>query len=113
MAGISVVLIGVALTLAGVSAVEAQWPLGRDMTPPTIKSEPPPQVTTTGRFQIFVSPNIKDHTFMLDTDTGRIWIMKKNHSTGEFYLQRVTVRDVSEESEGKSDSISTKDKPSE
>ncbi len=53
-------------------------------------------VPTTGRFQVFVSPNIEGKTFMIDSDTGKIWVVKKDHSTGELYLQKLTVEDINE-----------------
>jgi hypothetical protein len=31
---------------------------------------------------------------MLDTDTGRVWIFKKDHSSGDFSLKRVPVQGV-------------------
>ncbi|MFZ5866956.1 MAG: hypothetical protein ACOYXY_13820 [Thermodesulfobacteriota bacterium] len=78
--------------LSGVAA--AQWPLGRDITT-SLKAEPSSTVVTaTGRFQIFVSPNIKDQTFMLDTDSGRVWILRKDHASGDFFLRRVPVDEV-------------------
>jgi hypothetical protein len=51
-------------------------------------------VTATGRFQIFVSPQTKGYTFMLDTETGKIWILKKDGASGEFSMQRITVDQV-------------------
>jgi hypothetical protein len=72
----------------------AQWPLGREGLQESKSSEGVPNVTGTGRFQIFVSPQTKGYTFMLDTDTGRVWIMKKDHTSGEFSLQRVPVEQV-------------------
>jgi hypothetical protein len=72
----------------------AQWPLGRDITT-SLKAEPTGTVVTaTGRFQIFISPNIKDQTFMLDTDSGRVWILRKDHASGDFFLKRVPVDEV-------------------
>ncbi|MHB8204756.1 MAG: hypothetical protein ACYDHG_13760 [Desulfomonilaceae bacterium] len=70
----------------------AQWPLGKDLSPATAKSvENSGYLTGSGRFQVFVSPNIKGHTFMLDTETGRIWIFKKDNSSGDISLQRIPV----------------------
>lgn len=82
----------------------AQWPLGRDgaiKLPKDHESEGP--VTVTGRYQVFVSPNVKGHTFMIDTETGRVWIMKKDHASGEFSLQRIPVDQVDRDADRKSD----------
>lgn len=82
------------LALLSIWTVEshAQWPLGKEMSQPSSKSpEAGMSSTVAGRHQIFVSPNIKGHTFMLDTDTGRIWIFKKDSASGDFSLQRVPV----------------------
>jgi hypothetical protein len=51
-------------------------------------------LTGAGRFQVFVSPQAKESTFMLDTETGRLWIMKKDHSSGDFSMQKVPVPDL-------------------
>ncbi len=70
----------------------AQWPLGKDLSPAIVKTgENSGYLTGSGRFQVFVSPNIKGHTFMLDTETGRIWIFKKDNSSGDISLQRIPV----------------------
>lgn len=53
-------------------------------------------VPTTGRFQVFVSPNIDGKTFMIDSDTGKIWMVKKDHSTGALYLEKLAVEDINE-----------------
>ncbi|MCA1959830.1 MAG: hypothetical protein LDL33_03460 [Desulfomonile sp.] len=73
---------------------EAQWPLGKDVTQLAEKAAAQPNITITGRFQIFVSPHIKGSTFMIDTDTGKIWIILKDHSSGDFLLKRVPVEEV-------------------
>jgi hypothetical protein len=94
---------------------EAQWPLGRDpLQPPAKESEPSLHVTATGRFQIFVSPHVKGHTFMLDTDTGRVWFLKKDHTSGDFSMQRIPVQDIETDQSGKGTEkkADTKDKPS-
>jgi hypothetical protein len=72
----------------------AQWPLGREGLQESKSSEGPPYLTGTGRFQIFVSPQAKGYTFMIDTDTGKIWIMKKDHTSGEFSMQRIPVDQI-------------------
>ncbi len=70
----------------------AQWPLGKESPQlPGKSSETLVSVTGSGRHQVFVSPNIKGHTFMIDTDTGKIWIFRKDSATGDFSLQRVPV----------------------
>jgi hypothetical protein len=73
---------------------EAEWPLGRDMPAAPKASESTPSIMSSGRYQVFVSPNIKGHTFMLDTDTGRVWIMRRDDTSGEFSLKRVPVEQV-------------------
>ncbi len=98
------------LIIAGLA--QAQWPLGRDATPPVLKSgERGDTITLTGRFQVFVSPNVKGHTFMLDTDTGRIWIMKKDSTTGDFSFQRIPVDQIDSQPPGTS--VQDKSKPGE
>jgi hypothetical protein len=84
------------LLLATIGPAHAQWPLGRDaaQSASTRSEEPHSGITVNGRFQMFVSPHVKGHTFMLDTDTGRVWIMKKDHASGDFSLQRVPVEQV-------------------
>jgi len=79
----------------------AQWPLGPDITKQARSAEQGTTVTATGRFQIFVSPNMKGHTFMLDTDTGRVWVVNKDSLSGNFSLQRVHVEQVDEEKKSK------------
>ncbi len=93
-----------------ITCAQAQWPWGRDMSQQIPKvGEPGATITVTGRYQIFVSPNVKGHTFMIDTDTGRVWIMKKDYATGEFSLQRIPVDQI----EGPQQSISGQEKPKE
>ncbi|MEW6351557.1 MAG: hypothetical protein AB1646_21095 [Thermodesulfobacteriota bacterium] len=85
----------VTIVLAGiVVSAEAQWPLGKDISQLAPKKEDPTHVTATGRFQIFVSPNHKGHTFMLDTDTGKIWLMKKDSLSGNFSMERIPIQEV-------------------
>ena len=73
----------------------AQWPLGKDLAQGLSKSlETGPTITFTGRFQMLTSPNVKGQTFMLDTETGRVWILKKDYSSGDFSLQRIPVEEV-------------------
>ncbi|MBI5249694.1 MAG: hypothetical protein HY912_09380 [Desulfomonile tiedjei] len=89
------IVILVSTALAGpVDYARAQWPLGKDLTQPETRTESSANVTGSGRFQIFVSPQAKGYTFMLDTETGRVWIMKKDHTSGEFSLQRVQVEQI-------------------
>ena len=75
----------------------AQWPLGKEAPSAAKDQEYGGHVTGSGRFQIFVSPQAKGFTFMLDSDNGRVWILKKDHSSGEFSFQRVPVQDVKAE----------------
>jgi len=75
---------------------DAEWPLGRDAPVVSKASESTPNIMFSGRYQVFVSPNIKGHTFMLDTDTGRVWMMKRDDTSGEFSLKRVPVEQVDE-----------------
>ncbi|HMK37215.1 MAG TPA: hypothetical protein VK463_19230 [Desulfomonilaceae bacterium] len=82
----------------------AQWPLGREGLQEAKSSDGLPNVTGSGRFQIFVSPQAKGYTFMLDTDTGKVWIMKKDHTSGEFSMQRIPVEQVDSKDGAKSES---------
>jgi hypothetical protein len=87
-----------AVVLGMTVTAQAQWPLGREAPPLAAKSEDhATQVTATGRFQIFVSPQAKGYTFMLDTDTGKIWILKKDHASGDYSMQRIPVDQVDAE----------------
>ncbi len=72
----------------------AEWPFGTEQPKKVEKPQPWPAVTMSGRFQIFISPHLKGYTFMIDTDTGRVWEMKKDPSTGNFHLSRVLVEEV-------------------
>jgi hypothetical protein len=87
-------------------SAEAQWPLGNSPQPQLKPPEPDSNLAGTGRFQVFISPNIKGHTFMLDSNTGKMWVFKKDHSTGDFYLERVKVENVDT---GKSDDEKTEE----
>lgn len=82
------------VSLIATASVHAQWPLGEGVSKMQKELQPSPNLTTSGRFQVFTSPNIKGHTFMLDTDTGRVWIMKKDSASGEFSLNRISVEQV-------------------
>ncbi len=78
-------------------AAYGQWPLGKDLSAGTVKSgESSGYLIGSGRFQVFVSPNVKGHTFMLDTETGRIWIFKKDSTSGDLSLQRIPVDQLNE-----------------
>jgi len=100
-------------TVLGVAAgVSAQWPLGRDVPQIGVKPEDhATHVTSTGRFQVFVSPQAKGYTFMLDTDTGRIWILKKDHASGDFFMQRIRVEQVDSDEAAKT--VTPKTQPDE
>ena len=82
------------VSLIGMAHAHAQWPLGEGLSKMQKEMQPSPNLTTSGRFQVFTSPNIKGHTFMLDTDSGRVWVMKKDSTSGEFSLQRIPVDQV-------------------
>ena len=115
MNGIMRLILVAAVSMGVVTTAQAQWPLGKELSVQEGKStEGGTHVTTTGRYQIFVSPQAKGHTFMLDTDTGRVWIMKKDSTSGDFSLQRVSVEQVDTQTTGKSETKQTKtgDKPS-
>ena len=88
------------VVLATFPCAEAQWPLGGDAMQLT-KTEPGPTVTVNGRFQIFTSPNEKGDTFMLDTDTGRIWVLRKGKTSGEYAFKRIWVEEVDSAPHGK------------
>ena len=93
----------VILCLMITDLAHAQWPLGRDAAQQVPKSgERGDAITLTGRYQVFVSPNVKDHTFMIDTDTGRIWIMKKDSTTGDFSFRRIPVDQIDSQQTGTS-----------
>jgi hypothetical protein len=87
------VMVALFLVSMGTSAY-SQWPLGKELAQTPQKAEPGPGVTTTGRFQVFVSPNHKGYTFMLDTETGKVWTIIKDHTSGDLSLRRVPVEDV-------------------
>lgn len=70
-----------------------QWPLGREGGPAPKAGESFQSLMVSGRFQIFVSPHIRGHTFMIDTDTGKVWIMKKDSTSGDFSFQRIPVEE--------------------
>jgi hypothetical protein len=72
----------------------AQWPLGRDEGISAKGTERVETIMVSGRYQVFVSPNAKGHTFMIDTDTGRVWVLKKHSTSGDFSFQRVPVDQV-------------------
>jgi hypothetical protein len=86
------------LCLGAAVGAHAQWPLGREATQGSVKSgEPSGGITLTGRYQVFVSPNVKGHTFMLDTESGKVWIMKKDSASGDYSLQRIPVENVDDQ----------------
>jgi hypothetical protein len=86
-------IVPVAFLVTTVTA-QAQWPLGKDASQPVVKKEESVHVTATGKFQVFISPNHKGHTFMLDTETGKMWLMKKDSLSGNFTMDRVAVEEV-------------------
>lgn len=100
MKGLVSIAIIIVLSMAAVHVAQAQWPLGRQLPQMPKPSQPGPHLIATGRFQVFISPHLKDQTFMIDTDTGKVWIVKKDHSTGDFSLKRVPVEEVDEKGKG-------------
>jgi hypothetical protein len=95
MRRVSCLLASCALAASALGNAHGQWPMGKDPAEQKLKlAEPGGTITITGRFQMFVSPNVKGHTFMLDTETGRIWILKKDNTSAEFSLQRVPVEQL-------------------
>lgn len=109
MNGIMRLILVPAVSLVLAATAQAQWPLGKELSPQEGKStEASPYVTATGRYQIFVSPQAKGFTFMLDTDSGRVWIMKKDSTSGDFSLQRVPVEQVDTQPTGKSETKQSK-----
>ncbi len=94
MRTVSTIVFVMGVFVSMVACAHAQWPLGKELAQPPHKAEPSPGVTTTGRFQVFVSPNHKGHTFMLDTDNGKVWMIVKDHTSGELSLRRVPVEEV-------------------
>ena len=98
----------IVLSMGAIDVAQAQWPLGRQLPQVSKPSGPGPHLIATGRFQVFISPHLKDQTFMIDTDTGKVWIIKKDHSTGDFSLKRVPVEEVDEKAKGSSASRADK-----
>lgn len=72
----------------------AQWPLGREDIHSAKSQESRDSIMVSGRFQVFVSPHAKGHTFMIDTETGRVWVLKKDGASGEFSFHRIAVDQV-------------------
>ncbi len=104
MKGVIRLMLVPAMVLVLGATAQAQWPLGKELSLQEGKStEGGPYVTNTGRYQIFVSPQAKGFTFMLDTDTGKVWIMKKDSTSGDFSLQRIPVEQVDAQPSGKSE----------
>ncbi|MFH0822656.1 MAG: hypothetical protein V2B18_07875 [Pseudomonadota bacterium] len=87
----------------------AQWPLTREQGAIPKHESQWSYVTSGGRYQVVVSPHLKDHTFMLDSDTGRVWVFKKDHSSGEFSLKRIPVDEVDAAKTGKPSAGDKKD----
>ena len=95
------VLIGSVLVISQEFKAFAQWPLGKDLSGAPVKSgEPSGYLTGSGRFQVFVSPNVKGHTFMLDSESGRLWIFKKDNASGDISLKKIPVEKIDELSAG-------------
>ena len=83
------------LCLGVTFSAQAQWPLGKELgqSPPK-PADSSSSITVTGRYQMFVSPNDKSHTFMIDTETGRLWMMNKDAVSGNLSLKRIPVEEV-------------------
>jgi len=79
----------------------AQWPLGREDVHSARPQESRDSIMVSGRFQVFVSPHAKGHTFMIDTETGRVWVLKKDGASGEFSFHRIAVDQVDGEKKEK------------
>jgi hypothetical protein len=86
----------------GPSVCYGQWPLAREGLE-LKSSESGQNLTSGGRFQVFTSPQAKGSTFMIDSETGKIWIMIKDPSSGEFSLQRIPVADIDLKDKAKQD----------
>jgi hypothetical protein len=109
MNGIMRLILVPAVCLVLAATAHAQWPLGKELSVQEGKStEGSPYVTGTGRYQIFVSPQAKGYTFMLDSESGRVWIMKKDSTSGDFSLQRIPVDQVDTQTAGKSETKQSK-----
>jgi len=82
--------------------VQAQWPLGREDGHAAKSAEARESIMVSGRHQVFISPHAKGHTFMIDTDTGKVWVLKKDGASGEFSFQRIPVDQVDADKKEKS-----------
>ncbi len=82
------------LLLLWAGSTHAQLPFGPDLAALQKKQESGLRITGFGRFQVFVSPSIKGETFMIDSDTGKVWVFKKDHATGKYSLERLSVEQV-------------------
>ncbi len=95
-------LVGTIVILLLPQIAMSQWPLARDDAVSTKQVDTRDMIMASGRYQVFVSPHAKGHTFMIDTDTGRIWVLKKDSASGEFSFHRVHVEQVDGEKKEKS-----------
>jgi len=86
----------------GPSVCLGQWPLTREGLE-LKSSESGQNLTSRGRFQVFTSPQAKGSTFMIDSETGKIWIMIKDSSSGEFSMQRIPVAEIDQKDKAKQD----------
>ncbi len=96
---------------AALCTVNAQWPLGRELNDAKPAESVGQHLTGGGRFQLFVTPQAKTSTFMVDTESGRLWIMKKDSSSGEYSLHRIVVEGVDTKHTGNETSGTTEQKP--
>jgi hypothetical protein len=84
------------------NVAQAQWPLGREDGHAAKSTEARESIMVSGRHQVFISPHAKGHTFMIDTDTGKVWVLKKDGGSGEFSFQRIPVDQVDSDKKEKS-----------
>lgn len=104
MSGPRYIVLG-AIAVALIPQIAApQWPLGRDEGIAAKAGETRDIIMVSGRYQVFVSPHAKGHTFMIDTDTGRVWVLKKDSASGDFSFHRVSVEQVDAEKKEKTSS---------
>ncbi len=80
-----------------VPPAQAQWPLMRDGQE-SKSTDSGGALTSAGRFQVFTTPQAKNSTFMLDTESGKVWIMRKDPSSGDYSLHRIPVDDIDQKS---------------
>ena len=76
--------------------IATQQTIAADQPPP----DQSPPTTLTGRYQIVFSPHMRADTFLLDTETGRVWsVVKFSELNGEPVVWEPMVRLDSEAEE--------------